>query len=162
MKGFEWLENEDLYGPVTEEHKNRLGDKFYALMTEYMRLVDFVACFAAKRHETLLLRFSLDKGAHLNNTLWNYSYGNCEFILIDAGIKPLDYTFSDTHQIFINSRNSARLAAILTMRAIRRLGSIYRDPARMVGRAIWAPKAASPSRAYYLEESEESGSQKKK
>jgi hypothetical protein len=65
----------------------------------------------------------------------------CERTCIDSGLTPPYVKLFRHNEDFIVSRNSARLAAILTMRALFQKG-----PAQMVGRAIWE------SRAYYLEQ----------
>ncbi len=141
MKGFE---NDDLFGLITvEETDQRFGCPNNPRRCKSHRLIDEIAIRSAVYADPKSLRQAIDIGATVCQDTW-YSTNNvkCERIMVDAGYK------TKLHPLFNRSRDSARLAAILAMRAIRRLGSIYRDPARMVGRAIWA------QRAYYLEESE--------
>lgn len=115
-----------------------------------MLTINYVAGYAAFTNNVVVLRMLIDEGATQSFDLFGCCFDfEAQRCLVDAGYNTHGHGSVKLLQ-FIDSRNSARLAAILTMRAIRRSGLFYRDPARMVGRAIWA------QRAYYLEESEKS------
>ena len=108
-----------------------------------MLTINYVAGYAAFTNNVAVLRMLIDEGATQSFDLFGCCFDfEVQRCLVDAGYNTHGHGSVKLLQ-FIASRNATRLAAILSMRGLFQKGLIYRDPAQMVGRAIWE------SRAYY-------------
>ena len=159
MKKYEWLREDALKQVITEEDCLRLRGNSVAWRHLGVYLDYCVLDKVITEDDAVSLRIFRDswlrtqgyallpsctlKGSHL-----------CERVIIDSGYEnPENYTVSYKAKKFIESRRLARLAAMLTMRGMRKTPR-FRDVASMVARLIWASRGVYTQQcadAYYLD-----------
>ena len=156
MKKYEWLREDALGKTITEEDCVRLGRNPY----HWRNFLD--GCVLEKvvnEDDAISLREFLDRWGHksryiLLSICTIISSHLCERVLIDSGYEdPSKYTVSYKAKKFIESRNLARLAAMLTLRGMRKT-PLLRDVAPMVARLIWGSRGYYTQKcadAYYLD-----------
>ena len=165
MKKYEWLREDALKQVITEEDCLRLRGNSVAWRRSGVYLARCVLEKIITEDDAVSLRNFRDSWLHtrdyvlLPNCVFEGSY-LCERVIIDSGYEnPEDYNVSYKAKKFIESRRSrlwrnlARLAAMLTMRGMRK-NPRFRDVAPMVARLIWASRGVYTQKcadAYYLD-----------